>query len=345
MNAIKKQLFVNGLKNRVPLTATIELNGNCNFRCLHCYIDKDERKSMLSFDDVVEFGEQVISMGCLYIILTGGEVLLHPDFERIYLYFIKRGMIVSVFTNGSLINTETIDLFVHYPPKVVEITMYGASENSYLCVTKSNSYTDVKNNILALKENSINVVLKMFVLRENAHDFEDISQFALSNNIVFKYDTMILADTSTKEYSHQLSNSDVLKYEHLNSSTVAKADEDLFEIVFNSRPNKLFQCGAGRIACWLKCNYHLRICNFLGNIEFDMRTMSFRQAWDEIGRIIEQDMPQDSPCSKCQYKKYCDFCPAKSNIFTGSQEMKDNMKIFCDIARYRYNHIEGKCSK
>lgn len=82
----KKELFANAYKRRIPLTATIEIISQCNFRCVHCYIENDCRKNALTYEEIVDFGNQIIQMGCLYVVLTGGEVLLHPDFERIYMF-------------------------------------------------------------------------------------------------------------------------------------------------------------------------------------------------------------------------------------------------------------------
>ena len=136
----KKELFSNALKQRIPLIATIEIISQCNFRCVHCYIENKCRKDILTFEEIEDFGNQIIRMGCLYVVLTGGEVLLHPDFERIYLFFIQKGVCVSVFTNGSLINDKIINLFTQYPPRVVEITMYGFNQDTYKLVTKKNLF-------------------------------------------------------------------------------------------------------------------------------------------------------------------------------------------------------------
>ena len=133
----KKDLFSYAYKNRVPLTVTIELLSDCNFRCLHCYIDKEKQtKDILSYEEVVHFGQQIVEKGCLYVVLTGGEVFLHPQFKEIYYFFVKKGVSVSVFSNGSLLNSEILNLFLKYPPRVVEITMYGFSKEKYIKVTQ-----------------------------------------------------------------------------------------------------------------------------------------------------------------------------------------------------------------
>lgn len=65
---------------------------------------------------------QFVENGTIYLTITGGDPLLHPDFCAIYEYAIKRGLIVTVFTNASLLTLDMLKLFVKYPPRRVEVT-------------------------------------------------------------------------------------------------------------------------------------------------------------------------------------------------------------------------------
>ena len=331
----KKDLFSHAYKHRVPLTATIELISECNFRCVHCYIDNTVRKDILSYDQVVDFGEQIIKMGCLYVILTGGEVLLHPDFKRIYTYFATKGVCVSVFTNGSLIDNDVLSLFQNYPPRVVEITMYGFSNNTYMQVAKTPKYDVVKNNIILLAQNGINVLLKMFVLNNNYCDFESIRQFALEYSIPFKYDTRIICESNSKEMMYQIDDELSLKLELSKSSTAVKYNEETFNYIVGTRQNKLFQCGAGRSSCWLKSNYHLRLCNFLSCVEYDLNKYNVAEAWKLMEQYINDDIPRDSKCYDCIYRKYCNYCPATSFVGFKRTDMLFQNTIFCKNARLK----------
>lgn len=334
----KKELFSYAYKHRIPLTATIEIISECNFRCVHCYIENTVRKDILTYDQIVDFGEQIIEMGCLYVILTGGEVLLHPDFKKIYTYFVTKGACVSVFTNGSLIDNDTLKLFQDYPPRVVEITMYGFSNDTYRDVTKTREYDRVKNNILLLAQNGINVLLKMFVLNNNYCDFDSIRQFALENSIPFKYDTRILSGSNSKEMTYQLDDKLSLELELTKSSTVVKYNEETFNYIVGTRSNKLFQCGAGRSSCWLKSNYHLRLCNFLDCIEYDLNKHTVADAWKLLDQHINDDIPKESKCYNCIYRKYCNYCPAVSFVGFKRTDMMFQNPIFCKNA-------ESKASK
>ncbi len=332
----KKDLFSYAFKNRVPLTVTIELLSECNFRCIHCYIDKDtQTKDILTYEEVITFGQQIIEKGCLYVVLTGGEVLLHPQFKEIYLFFVKNGVSVSVFTNGSLLNNEILKLFMKYPPRVVEITMYGYSADNYLKVTKRDVAETVRNNILELKNFGINVLLKMFIMRENYEEFSLIEEFARSKSIAFKYDTRIIAEAGSQKLTHQIDDQKVLELDFVKSSKNARYNEETLKYIYETRTNKLFQCGAGRCSCWLKSNNKLRVCNFMSNIEFDMSIISFSDAWDRIAEFIEQSIPKDSKCNDCKIRDFCLYCPAISLVEFGRFDMMFRDKLYCEHAMLR----------
>jgi MoaA/NifB/PqqE/SkfB family radical SAM enzyme len=65
------------------------------------------------------------------MLLTGGEVLSRADFPEIYRHAKRRGMLLTVFTNGTLLADRHADLFAEYPPLGLEITLYGMSDATY----------------------------------------------------------------------------------------------------------------------------------------------------------------------------------------------------------------------
>ena len=58
-------------------------------------------------DEWLEIGRQMKDAGVLFLLLTGGEPFLYPDFRRLYLELRKMWMIITINTNGTLINTRS----------------------------------------------------------------------------------------------------------------------------------------------------------------------------------------------------------------------------------------------
>lgn len=112
---VLEKILIDSYINRRPLICTIELTTQCNFRCVHCYVSNKEYPVYLSKNDVISFVDNVVARGCLYIVFTGGDPLLHPDFSYIYTY-VRAKCNVIIFTNGYALNDKILNLFVSFPP-------------------------------------------------------------------------------------------------------------------------------------------------------------------------------------------------------------------------------------
>ncbi|MGN0917160.1 MAG: radical SAM protein, partial [Candidatus Enterousia sp.] len=93
----------------------IELTDCCNFRCPHCYVDKQQYHK-LSFANIKDLAEDLLALNCNKITLTGGEILTHNEFISIYEYLYKKGFIIGLNTNGSLFNDKIINALTQMPP-------------------------------------------------------------------------------------------------------------------------------------------------------------------------------------------------------------------------------------
>jgi MoaA/NifB/PqqE/SkfB family radical SAM enzyme len=114
------------LENRVPLSGSIELDLRCNLRCLHCYRDGEWPKGILDTEEVKSVLDQLAEAGTLWLLLTGGEIFLRPDFFEIYDHARKLGLLVTLFTNGTMITEKIADRLQKDPPDAVEISPMGS---------------------------------------------------------------------------------------------------------------------------------------------------------------------------------------------------------------------------
>ena len=83
-------LSLSRLHARVPLNGVIETTFRCNLRCIHCYVneaagDASEIARELDTPRLLKLVDEIADQGCLFLLLTGGEVFLRPDFEEVYL--------------------------------------------------------------------------------------------------------------------------------------------------------------------------------------------------------------------------------------------------------------------
>lgn len=80
----------------------------CNLKCKHCYIEKNpyrQEKDFIPLDKIKNALLQTRGENLSSIYLTGGEPLMHPDFNTILRMCLKCSN-VTVMTNGVMINDK-----------------------------------------------------------------------------------------------------------------------------------------------------------------------------------------------------------------------------------------------
>ena len=103
-------------KTGVPITGSFELTPLCNLNCKMCYVrmnrTEQEKISRLQTAEAwTALAEKLRDAGTLFLLPPGGEPLLYPAFRAVYLAVRKRGMIVTVNTNGTLLNEDWAAFF------------------------------------------------------------------------------------------------------------------------------------------------------------------------------------------------------------------------------------------
>ena len=128
-------LFARAGARGVPLSGTFELTPRCNFSCKMCYIHRAQNDAALAQErsaaDWLRLAEDCSRAGTLLLLLTGGEPLLHPDFREIYSGCKRLGLMLSINTNASLLDEKMAEFLANDPPLRVNITLYGASPETY----------------------------------------------------------------------------------------------------------------------------------------------------------------------------------------------------------------------
>ncbi len=98
----------------------IELTNVCNLRCKHCYNSScgQNEKKYLSIETIRKLLSLQEKNEGICLQLSGGEIALYPDLERLISEFAEYGWRVSVVTNGLLLTQNLMKCFEKYGVKV-----------------------------------------------------------------------------------------------------------------------------------------------------------------------------------------------------------------------------------
>jgi len=103
-----------------------ELTLKCNAHCQHCGSSAGAaRNNELTLDESLRICDQLIELKCERINLMGGELFLNPNWKKIASYLSKNGVLVSIITNGILLNEENLSFLKEINTETIGISIDG----------------------------------------------------------------------------------------------------------------------------------------------------------------------------------------------------------------------------
>lgn len=154
--------------------ATIELTYRCNFNCVHCYCCVDKQRTELDIYDYEILAKDLKELGVITLTITGGEALIRKDIFDILEIFCRHGFIITLFSNGYAISSRVAAKLSELGIKFIEISIYGATDNTYQCVTGKRAYSKINKSFSYLRENNIHIITKAVFLNINAHEADQM---------------------------------------------------------------------------------------------------------------------------------------------------------------------------
>src|SRR6266478_2097784 len=205
--------------DRAPLEAAIEVTRRCPLECLQCYNnlpmgDLTARNRELTKEEHFRLLDDLADLGTFWILYSGGEIFARKDFLEIYTYAKKKGFLITLFTNGILINEKIADYLVEWPPFAIEITLYGRTKETYEALTAvPGSYERCMRGIQNLIDRKLPLKLKTVATSVNKHEVYAMKRFAEEDlGLEFKFDGLLnpRLDCSQSPLAVRLSPEDVV---------------------------------------------------------------------------------------------------------------------------------------
>ncbi|MBI5650996.1 MAG: radical SAM protein [Chloroflexi bacterium] len=347
---------------RVPLSFDLEITARCNNDCRHCYInlpanDANARARELTRDEIFDIADQAAQLGALWCLVTGGEPLLRDDFTDIYLGLKRKGLFVSVFTNATTIRPEHVALFKKYPPRDIEVTIYGSTRETYERVTrKPGSFAAFTRGLDLLFDAGVNVRLKAMALRSNLADMEAIAAFGRARTKDFyRFDPQLHlrfdGDPVRNEEIRQerLTPTEIVALERADEKrfgALVAGEDKLINAEFNHVGcDHLFHCGAGNGSFNISYDGTFRLCSSLWahGATVNLRATRLRDAWATLVPRVRDLRSRDpeflATCRQCPIVNLCLHCPAHAHLETGA--LDGATPYFCAVAHARAAAIQN----
>ena len=322
--------------NRVPIEGALEITYRCNLRCVHCYIDSDKRRKELPTKEIFAIIDEIVDEGCLWLLITGGEPLIRDDFLDIYVYAKEKGLIITLFTNATLINEQIAKCLKKYPPFVVDISLYGATRKTYESITGvQGSFESCMRGIHILRDYQIPFSLKTMIMTLNQDEIWKMEKFAKKLGVLYRYDGNLFPklNGSKEPCKLRISPEKEIDFEFADPRRVKSWE--YFKQLFRYNNGYLHTCIAGIRSFRITPFGELQMCALSGDFfKYDLKLGSFFDGWyNIIPKIKYSKSTSNYQCKNCELFQICDQCPGRAHLENGNPEKP--VDWFCQIAHLR----------
>jgi radical SAM protein with 4Fe4S-binding SPASM domain len=332
---------------RVPLQVSIEVTRRCPLECLHCYNnlpmgDMDARQRELTKEEHFRLLDELADMGCFWILYTGGEIFARRDFLEIYTYAKKKGFLITLFTNGTIMTEEIADYLKDWPPFAIEITLYGRTRETYEALTAiPGSYDRCLRGITLLKDRGLPLKLKTVATSVNKHEVLAMRQFAEEElGVEFKVDGQInpRIDCSQSPLAVRLTPEEVVALDMSMPKGMSEyrrlAQHDLQTPLIPARAESVYFCGGGMNSFAINANGEIGICVISQQDTFDIRGRGVKQVWESaLFELRNRKRTRITKCVECRIQSVCGMCPANGEMENGDKESP--VEFLCHVAHLR----------
>lgn len=318
---VRRYLNFKARDKGVPISGSFELTPLCNLDCKMCYVhlNKEQMKGaqLLTTEQWKDIMQQAIDAGMMYATLTGGECLTHPGFKELYLFLREYGVEISILSNGLLMDEEMVEFLNRNTPSMIQVSLYGASEDAYERVTGKRVFRDIVQNITRIKEAGLPLVIAV-TPSSYMMDGEEILRFLKDHEFSYQISSGLIAPR--KETERDLADAGLETYvklfrllkEQNGILPEPECDIELLPEPGGNCDDSLIgvHCSAGRGSFAVDWRGGLLPCNAFPCKAENVIELGFDEAWKRINSIANA-FPLPKECEGCSYRSECRNCVAE----------------------------------
>ncbi len=323
-----------GGKLGLPIAGTFELTARCNFRGPMCYVHQEGGAAReLTTRQWLDLAEEAAAQGMIFALLTGGEPFLRKDFFEIYRGMKKLGLLVSINTNGSMLQGEILQRLLEDPPQRLNISLYGGCRETYRQMCGQDAFDRVLENIRAVKAAGVDVSLNLSLTPGNRQDLAKIHAISRELEVPMRAASYmyppvrgdaaecgIPARMDADQAALCAVEWDRLRLTPEEFALRAKGMHELAAAEpteCSADPDQGVGCRAGRSSFWITWDGRMLPCGMMPFPEAHPLEEGFAEAWTRI-RQETAAIRLPGPCASCPDRKMCPVCAAVCVTETGA---------------------------
>lgn len=332
-----------------PFSLHLDLTSRCTEKCVHCYVPRDRHFTMEA-DVALKVIDQFCEMGGLSITLSGGECMLHPDFQRLLAYAREKDLTVSVLSNLTLCDEDMSHFLATQNLSLVQTSLYSMDAAVHDAITQlPGSFAKTKAAIERLHALDVPVQISCPTMKGNYKGYQAVLEYGASLKCKAYTDFIMMArsDHTTDNLANRLSLDETREV----ITTIAEHDPSFAAEIPHYDPaqkmgaeewGELPMCGVGIDAICLNADGNYYPCSGFQDYPLgNCHKQTLREVWEKSPAILylrglrKKDIPQ---CIECPDQTFCATCLVRNFNETG-----DMLKVsdhFCNVARINREIVE-----
>lgn len=360
-SAAERALIDRASAQKIAISGNLELTPLCNMNCAMCYVrlsrEEMERQGRLrTAEEWLSLATQMRDAGTLFLLLTGGEPLLYPEFKQLYLALRALGFLITINTNGTLLSEEWAAFFGKHKPRRINITLYGADEQTYesLCHYPG-GFARVTRGVRLLREQGVEVKLSVSLTPQNRDELDRLFAIGEELGVPVHVDTYMMP--AERERSLPFDRQARLSPEEaargrVRAFLLAMGPQSFLEFAARNLmltrqmpppqlPNRM-HCLAGSCSFTINWQGQMRPCVVMTSPAADVFALGFDAAWKQI-RAEADAIVLSEECAGCPLRALCRTCAAGALLETGKYDGVP--EYLCRYTRETYRMLAGFCMR
>ncbi len=167
---LRRKFFNRFIQRDAVNTLVFGLTYRCQLDCVHCGVGLsfDAAKAELNTSEVKEVLRQARSIGVYFVVFFGGEPFLRQDIMEIVEYTAELGMMVSISTNGLLLNRQILEKLRRYGVSFLNISLDSSNHQIHDRLRKClGSFQKAMNSVEEGVAAGVNIIISTYATKEN----------------------------------------------------------------------------------------------------------------------------------------------------------------------------------
>lgn len=317
---------------------SICLTYSCNQNCIFCFIPKiKESRLELNTKAFKKVIDKLKDSNILALSFLGGEPFCREDFEEIYAHAKKRGFLISLYTNATLLTPPKIKFLYRYPPHTIEIPLYGLKPETHDKITqKPGSFEKTLKNIITLKEKGFNLKIKTKILRLNKEEIPHLEEFVQEKLRLPFYIHYLTYHWNSRIQDLRIPPEELAEFLMQRKNDFQKAKN---KAKHRRLDPPLFKCQAGKRIFSLNPYGEVSPCLLVNSPRYSLLENDWQIIQHKLNNHVKKStIPKEHPCRSCGLFFLCGQCPGKAELECNDQQTV--VEYLCKFGRYLYSYLK-----